>query len=224
MKPKEDTWPQYIRNGLGFRLSHLGERLGVDALTYNPVIMEWFHAYALQNAGKVVSAIREVFPQAGSVIDVGCGSGAFAAEFSRQGVRAIGLEHSPHGVKLARKQGVDCRPFDVARPVTEQIRESADLVYSFEVAEHVPASLADSFVDFMTGLGSLVIFTAARPGQGGIGHINEQPLDYWKEKFERGGFHESIAETETLRATFQQRQTSYWFFKNAAVFRRLAGQ
>jgi len=224
MKPENDTWPQYIRNGLGHKLSRVGERLGIDALTYNPVIMEWFHSYALRNAAKVVTAIREVFPETRSVIDVGCGSGAFAAEFARQGLQAIGLEHSRHGVALAQRQGVDCRPFDVARPAAEQIRDTADLVYSFEVAEHVPESLADRFVEFMTCLGPLVIFTAAQPGQGGIGHINEQPLEYWVQRFDRAGFRESVAETKKLRASFQERETSYWFFKNAGVFRRLASQ
>jgi SAM-dependent methyltransferase len=223
MKPKDHTWPQYIRNGLGLRLCTVGQRLGIDALTYNPVIMEMFHSMALQNAAKVVSAIREVFPQIRSVIDVGCGSGAFAAEFARQGLHAIGLEHSRHGVELARRQGVDCRPFDVAKSVAEQIGETADLVYSFEVAEHVPAMLADSFVQFLTGLGPLVIFTAAQPGQGGIGHVNEQLLNYWIEKFERAAFSYSMAETDTLRAGFKARETSYWFFKNAAVFRRVTG-
>jgi SAM-dependent methyltransferase len=201
----------------------MGQRFGVDALTYNPVIMDYFHSVALKNAAKVVAAIREVFPEVGSAIDVGCGSGAFAAEFSRQGVHTIGLEHSRHGVGLARRQGVDCRPFDVAKPVAEQIHETADLAYSFEVAEHVPASLADSFVHFMTCLGPVVIFTAAQPNQGGIGHINEQPLDYWIEKFERAGFQRSTAETESLRTGFQRRETSYWFFKNALVFRRARG-
>jgi SAM-dependent methyltransferase len=224
MKPKEHTWPQYIRNGVGFKLSRVGERFGINALTYNPVIMEWFHGYAVQNAAKVVAAIREVFPQTESVIDVGCGSGAFAAEFGREGLRAIGLEHSPAGVEFARRQGVDCRPFDVARPAAEQIRETADLAYSFEVAEHVPASLAGNFVDFMTRLAPLMIFTAAQPGQGGIGHINEQPLTYWVEKFERAGFGQAIAETEALRAAFQKRETSYWFYKNSAVFRRLVSR
>jgi SAM-dependent methyltransferase len=224
MKPTEHTWPQYIRNGLGHKLSRVGERFNIDAFTYNPVIMEVFHAYAVQNAAKVVTAMCEVFPQVRSVIDVGCGSGAFAAEAARQGLRAIGLEHSRHGINLARQQGVDCRPFDVARPVREQMSEVVDLAYSFEVAEHVPASLADNFVHFMTRLGPLVVFTAAQPGQGGIGHLNEQPLEYWIQKFEREGFDQSRAETDALRASFQTRQTSYWFYRNALVFRRRAPQ
>jgi hypothetical protein len=32
-------------------------------------------------------------------------------------------------------------------------------------------------------------------------------------------FGQSIAETETLRAGFHRRDTSYWFYKNAVVFR-----
>ena len=139
VKPKEHTWPQYIRNGLGFRLSCVGERLGFGGLPYKPVIMELFHTIAPQNAAKVSSAIREVFPDVRSVIDVGCGSGAFAAEFTRHGVCALGLEHSRHRVALARRQGVDCRRFDVAKHVATQICETANLVYSFEVAKHVSA-------------------------------------------------------------------------------------
>jgi hypothetical protein len=115
---------------------------------------------------------------------------------------------------------VDCRRFGVPKPVAAQVRGRADLVYSFEVAEHVPAHLADSFVQYITCLGPLVVFTAAQPGQGGIGHINEQPLNYWIAKFENVGFCQSVAETETLRGDFQRRETSYWFYKNAIVFRR----
>ena len=220
MKPQGHTWPQYLRNGFGLKLSKVGERLGIDALTYNPVIMESFHSMALQNAPKVVTAIREMFPEAKSVIDVGCGSGAFAAEFQRRGLQAIGLEHSAHGVKLAREQGVDCRPFDVARKAAEQIRETADLVYSFEVAEHVPAALADHFVAFMTQLGPLVVFAAAQPNQGGIGHINEQPIAYWVQKFAAAGYQFQATETESLRSSFRTRQTSDWFYNNTCVFRR----
>jgi SAM-dependent methyltransferase len=220
MKPKGHSWPQYLRNGIGLKLSKVGEKLGIDSLTYNPVILELFHSIGLQNAPKVVEAVRATFPAARSVIDVGCGSGAFAAEFSRKGIKAIGLEHSPHGVRLARAQGVDCRNFDVAKPRAPQISETADLVYSFEVAEHVPAALAGDFVQFMSELGPLIIFAAAHPGQGGIGHINEQPTSYWIQKFDAAGFRYSPDETEALRLVFQNHQTSDWFFKNTCVFRR----
>ena len=220
MKPKGHTWKQYIRNGLGLKMSKVGERLGIDAWTYNAVILELFHSIALKNAPKVVPAILECLPEVSSAIDVGCGSGAFAAEFERSGIHTIGLEHSPHGVALAREQGVDSRPFDVTLPVESQIGERADLVYSFEVAEHIPESLADAFVNFMVSLGDLVVFAAAQPGQGGIGHINEQPVSYWTRKFWKSGFDFMESESERLRSEFRKRDASDWFSNNTCIFRK----
>jgi SAM-dependent methyltransferase len=220
MKPKGHTWSHYIRNGLGLKLSKLGELFGIDALKYNSVILELFHSIAVKNAPKVVAAVQKVFPDIRSAIDVGCGSGAFAAEFLKRGVATIGLEYSRHGVALAKKQGVDARPFDVRKPINDQIRTTGDLAYSFEVAEHVPLLLADKFVSIMTTLAPLVIFTAAQPGQGGIGHINEQPLNYWISRFQAQGFELAQTETERLREALIKREASSWFPRNVCVFRR----
>jgi SAM-dependent methyltransferase len=220
MKPPGESWPRYIRNGIGLNLSRIGERLGIDWLTYNQIVMDLFHSMALKNAPKVVDSMLEVFPGIRSLIDVGAGSGAFAAEFASRGLKVVGLEHSIHGINLARKQGVDCRSFNVEKQSPDQIGLTADIVYSFEVGEHLQPSLADKFVDFVMALGSTVVFTAAQPGQGGIGHINEQPLSYWISRFKRGGFEFSQSETERLRAAFLRRGASPWFPRNACVFRR----
>ena len=45
------------------------------------------------------------------------------------------------------------------------------------------AAFADVFVDSLCRHGELIIFSAAVPGQGGERHVNEQPLEYWREKF-----------------------------------------
>lgn len=221
MKPKGHTWSQYLRNGIGLKLSKLGERFGCDALTYNPVILELFHSIALENAPKVVSVLRAAYPAVSSVVDVGCGSGAFAAEFTRCGVKAIGFERSPHGIQLAREQGVDCRHFDVSLPISGDVGSSmGDLVYSFEVAEHVPENLAENFIRFISMCGNLVAFAAAQPGQGGIGHINEQYPSYWEKIFARHGFEFCDVETQNVRNAFMDHSTSDWFYKNTCIYRR----
>ncbi len=219
MKPTGHTWAQYIRNGLGLKLSRIGEVVGVDRLIYNPVILELFHSIALENSPKVVDSLLRHFPDIKSVIDVGCGGGAFAAEFRRRGLIAIGLEYSPHGIALAIRQGVDCRPFDVARPIREQIAERADLAYSFEVAEHIPSIYADQFVDSMIELSDTIVFAAAQPGQGGIGHVNEQPIRYWIEKFEEKGFRYDEGSMQ-LRLQLKKAGASYWFENNTCIFRK----
>jgi len=71
-------------------------------------------------------------------------------------------------------------PFDLGRVY--------DLVVSLEVAEHLPASAAEDFVASLVRHGSLVLFSAAIPGQGGTGHLNEQWQIYWVEAFARHGY------------------------------------
>lgn len=220
MKPKDHTWGQYLRNGLGLKLSKVGEALGIDFLTYNAVILELFHSIALENAPKVVAALRELYPEVRSIADIGCGSGAFAAEFQRSGISTFGFERSPHGIEMARKQGVDCRSFDVALASDDASVPAVDLVYSFEVAEHVPKELAGAFVRFVVARGDFVVFAAAQPGQGGIGHINEQPMTYWADLFGECGFELCPDETDAVRKAFLQRNTSNWFYNNSCVYRR----
>jgi 2-polyprenyl-3-methyl-5-hydroxy-6-metoxy-1,4-benzoquinol methylase len=49
-----------------------------------------------------------------------------------------------------------------------------DLVISLEVAEHLPESAADAFIDSLVRHGDVILFSAAIPFQGGHRHINEQ--------------------------------------------------
>src|SRR5262249_42035898 len=63
-----------------------------------------------------------------------------------------------------------------------------DLVVSLEVAEHLPHSDADGFVESICQHGDVVMFSAAVPEQGGTNHINEQWQEYWAEKFTARGY------------------------------------
>ena len=63
-----------------------------------------------------------------------------------------------------------------------------DLVVSLQVAEHIPFEFADDLVRGMVAMSDNVFFSAAEPGQGGIGHINCQSMEYWTEKFVEKGY------------------------------------
>ena len=58
-----------------------------------------------------------------------------------------------------------------------------ELVQTLEVAEHLSPERAESFVEDLTNLGDVVLFSAAILGQGGTNHVNEQMQSYWVEKF-----------------------------------------
>ncbi len=122
-----------------------------------------------------------------SVVDVGCGTGAFLQAFSEHGVSNIlgidGPWADSHLLRIPR----DC--FEV-RDLAEaqEVGRRFDLVVSLEVAEHLPEDRAAGFVGFLSGLGPAVLFSAAIPGQGGTHHLNEQWPDYWADLFSQQGF------------------------------------
>jgi len=218
MKPTGVPWPIYLRNGVGKRFSRFGERIGSQWLTYNPLIMLEYHDMAVANAPGVVNALTTVFPQGKRVFDVGSGSGAYAAEFLRRGYTVLACEHSASGRKLARQQGVECREFDLTQPVVCRVQESFDLIYCFEIAEHMPPELGLKLVRFLAKFPAVIVFTAAQPGQGGTGHINEQPEAYWRQQFMEAGLGVDAEQTQRLRDAFQAEKCALWFERNAIVF------
>lgn len=161
---------------------------------------------------------REVAPH--SVLDVGCGSGKLLAELRERGIPGMGLEHSAAGIAASRAKGLEVRPIDLATgpPVPPERRFGA--VTCLEVAEHLPPHRADPLVQLLTSAGDAVLFTAATPGQGGTGHLNEQPHEYWISRFAARGFALDAAATRRLRAEWEKRGVAWWYWRNAMLFRR----
>ena len=210
----------YLKRGIGSRISTLGELFNLPSLTYNPWHFEHFERLARGAAPGTVDAITQCYPEIRSVADVGCGSGDFALEFKRRGLRVQACEHSPFGRKSAQKKGVDCFSFDLFRVPPSALTGKFDVAFCFEVAEHIPFSRGDFLVRYLASLADRIIFTAATPGQGGTGHINEQPRQYWIDLFFENGMkidnETTIRLSALLRAMLKGR--SPWLWNNCFVF------
>jgi hypothetical protein len=201
--------------------SRLGERYGVDWLTYNPLQLLAYHRLAIRDAARVIRALRKTFPEARRLADAGAGSGAYAAEGRRQGLEVAACEHARGGRAIARMQGVRARPLDLNREPPAQLHGPFDLAYSIEVAEHLPPELGERLVRFLLELAPAVVFTAAQPGQGGLGHINQQPPEYWIERFEHaGGRHDPARSMRLVDAFAGEGVVGRWLIENAMVFER----
>jgi cyclopropane fatty-acyl-phospholipid synthase-like methyltransferase len=153
-----------------------------------------------------------------SVIDVGCGDGTLAESLQRLGVHVVGFDASEAAVCLARARGVDARLFDVE--THEPPGVFCDLVVSLEVAEHLRPEAADRLVGLLAGLSNTVLFTAATPGQMGKGHLNEQPLQYWEDRFFASGFLPDVAAACALREEWRLRGVASWYWASVSVFTR----
>lgn len=141
------------------------------------------------------SIVRDTAPE--TLVDVGCGGGFLLAALAERGVTCFGLEYSQAGIELCGSAGLQVRQFDLEHDTFAG--GPFDVAVSMEVAEHLPASVADRFVDLLAGVAPLVVFTAARPGQVGTDHVNEQVPEYWITRFAARG----LAPYEALAASWQ---------------------
>ncbi len=103
--------------------------------------------------------------------------------------------------------------FDMEKPL--QLERQFDLVMSLEVAEHLPAECAEMFVESLTSLGPVVLFSAAIPFQGGVHHVNEQWQEYWVERFREKGF---LAIDCIRKKIWQNPDVSWWYAQNMLMF------
>jgi SAM-dependent methyltransferase len=153
---------------------------------YNDSFFAEMHTVSAQTASIVVPMLLEnLSPQ--SVLDVGCGTGAWLNEFWRRGVRDVrGVEGN-----WAPTEFLDFPPSLVERANATSgfnLGRRFELVISVEVAEHLEQASSRRFVEDLTRHGDVVYFTAAIPGQGGTNHLNEQWPDYWASLFAEEGF------------------------------------
>jgi len=124
----------------------------------------------------------------GSVIDVGCGTGSWLAEFRKAGITdVLGLD----GNWIRRDQLEipvgQFQPTDLMQRF--RVPRAFDLACCLEVAEHLPPDRARTFVGNISTLAPHVLFSAAIPFQGGTHHVNEQWPDYWQALFSDHGYH-----------------------------------
>ena len=170
-------------------------------------------------ASHVAEYIVEQFAPS-TVADLGCGTGTYLLELERRGIRGVGYEGSRHAVANAVVSPGRIMLQDLRQPIEAQ--RAFDVVICIEVAEHLPAKSADQLVDSIGSLGNTVVFSAASPGQGGRDHVNEQPPEYWIERFEQLGFRLQIRETALVRMRLANEAASWWLSRNLMVLKRVA--
>jgi SAM-dependent methyltransferase len=220
-KPKRTPEPTGL-DRLGWAISRAGERWGLDGLVYNPLVFLYYHEHARESGPKMFAALKRVFPEARRYVDLGAGSGAFAAAGQRLGLSVTACERSLFGRAMARCQGVQALALDLGcDPPAALQPDGFDIAYSFEVAEHVTADLGERLVEFLARLAPVAVFSGARPGQHGQGHVNEQPREYWVERFARNGMVDDVKSAAALVDLLEAAKIeSPWLIENLGVYRR----
>lgn len=141
--------------------------------------------------------LRQFSPR--TLLDVGCGVGRTIDFFVEHGVDAVGVEASSLAIRHARHPDRIVQ-FDLRYGAYYDPRAPFDVVWCYEVAEHLHEDHADALVETLTHAGRRVVLSAAQPGQGGVGHLNEQLPSYWRAKMELRGFTLDATKTSLLQS------------------------
>jgi SAM-dependent methyltransferase len=179
---------------------------------YDPTFFDRIAPGCQRSARHVVPEVMRLIRPA-TVVDVGCGEGHWAAVFEALGADVVGID------------GAHVRPERVlvSRFVTADLEQGVprlgrfDLAVSLEVAEHLSPAGGDRLIEGLAGCADTVLFSAAIPGQGGDGHINEQPHQYWIDRLVAHGF----VVDERWRERFAAHPgVEWWYRQNLLLARR----
>ena len=154
-----------------------------------------------------------------TVFDLGCATGLLMEPFIEAGKEVLGVEKDP----VAR----DCTSLELQQKILYQDFAEAplsgpfDLVVCIEVAEHIEPFRSVELVDALCSrIGSYLLFSAAPPGQPGVGHINCRPHREWLHWFSARRVHECLEETKQIRGHLQSFKRATWLQHNTFVLRK----
>jgi SAM-dependent methyltransferase len=170
---------------------------------------------SMRSARRLLPMVRDMLHPA-SVLDVGCGSGAWLAEFMRLGVGdAMGVDGDYVAADTLAIPTERFVPRDITQPF--DLGRRFDMALCLEVGEHIPNAASATLVRNVATHAPIVVFSAAVPGQGGQDHINEAPLGFWRDLFRREGY---AAFDPFRRAMAGMRDVEPWYRNNVLLYVR----
>ncbi len=158
------------------------------------------------------------FGRPSSYLDIGSGTGAMVNFIEKLGVEVNGID------QLGRPAHPKLIQHDLREPI--DLGRKYELVSSVETAEHIEPDYADQLVDTITKHAvDVIVFTAAMPGQPGLGHVNLQEAFWWRTKFYDKGFDYSACDTYRMVALLGiAKHSSHHVEANMQVFRKMWGK
>jgi len=154
-----------------------------------------------------------------SILEFGCGIGLYLEYLENNFIinELYGIEPRPPLVTNQKRKLI-------ALDITQQgiplsLFRTFDLVYSIEVLEHIDEKYHVDIIRYLCiSSKKWLIFSAAQPGQEGVGHISCKELDYWINLIKNNGFLLSKKKTQQIRDACDAKNLNHR--KNLMVFKK----
>ncbi|MBV9007445.1 MAG: glycosyltransferase [Solirubrobacterales bacterium] len=169
-------------------------------------------AEAARSAAEVVAPAVYRLVQPRSVVDYGCGTGEWLAAFRECGSEELLGVDGPwiDASQLVIAPG-EFRAHDLREPFA--VDREFDLALCLEVIGHIPADREQIFLDSLTGLAPVILFSGPAPHQPGVGGgvLNNRWPAYWARHFADRGF----VAVDCLRPTiWKDPRVAWWYAQN----------
>ena len=155
-----------------------------------------------------------------SVVDFGCGGGAFPKAFIKnQILDVLGIE----GEWALQFGNMSAESWLLIKDLTLPIdlQRKFDLAVCLEVAEHLPAEFARVLIKSLVDSSDRIAFSAAIPGQDGTDHINLAFPEYWARLFAEEGY---FLEWDPRNTIWNNRRIAPWYRQNLLLFHKKSEQ
>lgn len=163
-------------------------------------------------ASRILGALPPGLPRR-HVADIGCGSGTWlAAALADGAATGFGIEGDWVTPAMLDDPAIEFVAQDLEQRFTGP---RVELALSLEVGEHLTPGRADSFVADLVALAPAILFSAAIPGQGGVGHLNEQWPSWWAARFASHGY---TAHDVVRPAIWTDEAIPAWYRQNAVLY------
>ena len=180
----------------------------------NQISIDYNHSKNVHTLDGPRTALSLIFSnrKPSSLLDVGCGTGNWLNAALEFGISDL------FGV-----DGVACKttlPIPATNFRQKDLTLSWDLGRRFdaalclEVGEHLEARFASTLVATLTRHASLIVFSAACPGQAGQHHVNCQWPSYWQTLFNS---HDFVCSDEIRWRLWNEDRVEPWYRQNMFV-------
>ena len=170
---------------------------------------------------RMMQAVVKELPPIASAVDLGCGVGLCMRPLKDMGIKVKGIDCSAAVLKKIVKDMSDLIEYgDLGAPLS--FGKKYDLAVCVEVAEHLRQESATILIDNIDKTGAkFLLFSAAAPGQGGTGHVNEREREYWEQLLNEKSFRcDDKITKKVVNAISEYKDLVPWLIDNVVVYTR----